>query len=174
MECRDYYGPLWRPHRKSNQRCQQQSEPIVDDDLSSLPSDSVISSVSDESTSDDSKWDWPNQQHLRRQFQNVDVKDPSKLSWESLYDHSVHNQQATKEWYPGYDIVEALLFAFYKTKKLNITEAILQNVIYLLISLQQHGVIDESYALPYSAKTIMRMTKFTPKVPMCMLFCILC
>ena len=53
----------------------------------------------------------------------------------------------------------------------NVTEDILQNVIYLLLTLQQHTVIDGAYAIPYSAKTVIRLKENIPQVSIRMLYC---
>ena len=159
MQHPHYFGPLNRPQRADIHQ-QQQSQSI--DNSSSSDSDSV--------NNNEASWVWPNQNYVREKMKNKDNTDPSKISWESLYDHTAHNQQASVEWSPGHGVVECLLFLFYKKKGSTVTEATLQDVIYLLLSLQDHGVIDPTYPLPYSAKTIVRMQEHIPQVPFCMCF----
>ena len=59
----------------------------------------------------------PDQDSLRAKLATVDKEDHSKILWQALYDHSKHNNQATAEWYPAYDVVQALLFFFTRKAK---------------------------------------------------------
>ena len=157
-----YWGRLRRPHRVPNQlpRFEQQlgQEQLVEEDSSSEDSSSVKEHLPE-------PWSWPDQDCLREKFSTIDNDDYSKISWEALYDHSNHNSQGTIEWYPAHDIIEGFLFLFYVKKNMHVTEDILQNVIYMLLSLQEHGIIHPEFAIPYSAKTVIRLKEKVPQVP---------
>ena len=118
-----------------------------------------------------SQWQWPDQEQLRVQLNNLSPNDPSRLAWENLIDHENVNKNASNEWYPGRNIVDYLLFVGKNDPNWGMTRKMLQWIVDLLLTLQVEGYLDEDLKIPTNATTIEKWWIYIPKPPTSLVNC---
>ena len=131
-----------------------------------------VNNVSDNDTSEESSndpnispWIMPDPELIRREIMKLDNDDDSGQAWSSLINFTPRPRKGNPQWWPGDTIFEFLLFCFRFNPHLSITREILQAVIDIFLTLQQQGIITNRIIIPKSAKTIERLLKNLPKVP---------
>ena len=117
----------------------------------------VSSSVSEETDNADnreSQWHWPNGNLIKQRLATLDSNNECARAWLALLNFKARKHKGTPEWFPGDDIIESLMFCFCFNHKLSITREILQQVLDILLTLQEYGIIAPDIDIPKSAFTI--------------------
>ena len=132
MDPKYRFTALRRPKkRKTKEQRVDQDEAGTDDQ----------SSVSDSNSEAPLVWNWPDQNILKQQLASGEhqVSQVAQDAWLALIEHKKNS--GSQEWSPSENIVEFLLFALYIDITNGITREILQKIIDLLLTLQQHGIV---------------------------------
>ena len=157
-----HFKAYHRPHKPRNDDNTHHSESDIDDESWTSNSSSITTTSSDEQ-----EWQWPDQQLLKEKMtQNNFVSRKDKISqtakeaWLPLINHK--KCSGTAEWAPGNNAVEFLLFTLFIDITNGITREILQHIIDLLWTLQQHGIVIPM-KLPTKAQQIEQLADSVPK-----------
>ena len=88
----------------------------------------------------------------------------------ALLDFKARKQKGNPQWFPGDHIIEFLMFCFRYNDSLSITRDIVQKVLDIFLTLQQHGIIVPDIDIPESASTIERLIDNMPHPPISYVF----
>ena len=126
------------------------------------------SNSSSTNNTNSNEWHW---QAILEAIAAMDANDPSRRSYESLLLHNVwpntKSSHYNELWKPFRNLICFMLWLGLNDPQLGMTRQMLTWIINLLVTLQDHGLLDANVWIPTNSSTITKYTRYFPEPPIC-------
>ena len=103
------------------------------------------------------------------EINKLEPNDPTRRSYEPVLLHDIWPDPKDYDvrWQPFRNIIEFMLWLGINDPQIGMTRKMLEWIINLLLTLQDHCVISDKIFIPTSATTIPKWNRYFPQPPVC-------